>query len=154
MAKVRTPTRVMTEKEHKEGLEKREIAQFNLVIVGRKVYSTRTFVVPVLLFSLLYNVSKFFELKVAYIPLDVAQEEVRGEKNFFAYFHVSSNPTQSITRSLESHTKKILFYVHVSGELNRLRRLRLVQLLRRLRSETGAHRPEAEPTLHPGLHSL
>ena len=30
----------------------------------RKVYSTKTFVVPVTLFVLLYNISKFFELEV------------------------------------------------------------------------------------------
>ena len=29
----------------------------------RQVYSTKTFIIPVILFSILYNVSKFFELK-------------------------------------------------------------------------------------------
>jgi len=33
----------------------------------RHVYSTKSFVIPVILFSCLYNVPKFFELRVGYI---------------------------------------------------------------------------------------
>ena len=36
----------------------------------RHVYSTRTFVIPVIVFTLIYNVPKFFELEVEYIPMD------------------------------------------------------------------------------------
>ena len=37
----------------------------NLIpIYLRHVYSTKTFIIPVILFSILYNVSKFFELNV------------------------------------------------------------------------------------------
>ena len=34
------------------------------------MYSTRTFVIPVLVFTIVYNVPKFFELTVEYIPVD------------------------------------------------------------------------------------
>ena len=35
-----------------------------IIFCARQVYSTRTFVIPVILFVVLYNVSKFFELDV------------------------------------------------------------------------------------------
>ena len=34
------------------------------------MYSTRTFVIPVLLFTVLYNVPKFFELTLEHVPVD------------------------------------------------------------------------------------
>lgn len=33
-------------------------------VASRRVYSTKTFVIPVICFTILYNVSKFFELEV------------------------------------------------------------------------------------------
>ena len=35
--------------------------------IFRRVYSTKMFIIPVILFSILYNISKFWELEVEYI---------------------------------------------------------------------------------------
>ena len=35
-------------------------------IFSRQVYSTRTFIIPVICFTVLYNVSKFFELEIVH----------------------------------------------------------------------------------------
>jgi hypothetical protein len=41
----------------------------NLDLDFRHVYSTRTFVIPVTLFSILYNIPKFFELTTKEITI-------------------------------------------------------------------------------------
>ena len=38
--------------------------------LSRHVYSTKSFVIPVVLFSLLYNVPKFFELRTEWVTIN------------------------------------------------------------------------------------
>ena len=46
-------------------------------IFFRQIYSTRTFVLPVIILTMTYNIPKFFELTVSYIPVDYITQQVR-----------------------------------------------------------------------------
>ena len=45
-------------------IERGNFLNFFFLLLFRQVYSTKTFVIPVICFSILYNISKFFELDV------------------------------------------------------------------------------------------
>ena len=51
------------------------------IMFFRHVYSTRTFVIPVFIFTLLYNVPKFFELTLVYVPVDHVEEIQANDPN-------------------------------------------------------------------------
>lgn len=63
------------------------------LLLSRRVYSTKTFVIPVICFTILYNVSKFFELDV------VVEHSLTLENGTMLYGPALENFTTLLTQN-------------------------------------------------------
>eukprot|EP00095_Tigriopus_kingsejongensis_P005175 maker-scaffold237_size242172-snap-gene-1.31 protein:Tk05175 transcript:maker-scaffold237_size242172-snap-gene-1.31-mRNA-1 annotation:"fmrfamide receptor" len=76
----------------------------------RHVYSTRTFVIPVVVFTILYNVPKFFELTVITVPMfgsgaiaNESSSDINATLGFYSY----DNETE--TYELDNYTGPLMY---------------------------------------------